>query len=87
MANIASYYWCAMKSYLGSKKDELMFFGAYLQDRVSYSQKLGYIEDLPKSADELLAIGDDVKFDDIEKLLRERAEKIKGIKVTYDADI
>ncbi|MEM4004159.1 MAG: hypothetical protein QXM43_00825 [Desulfurococcaceae archaeon] len=34
MANVSSYYWCAAKSFLISKAEELKFFHAYLYDRI-----------------------------------------------------
>lgn len=85
MADIADYYWCAMRSLLKNKEMERAYFEAYIRDRVNYSYKLKGINELPKSVDELLCIGDDIKFDDIEKLLRDKVEKIKDASVWMDA--
>lgn len=54
MADVAGYYWCAMKSLLQNKRMELGFFSAYLHDRLLYSFQLGYISTLPKSEENLL---------------------------------
>ena len=83
MANIAQYYWCAMQAVLKSKSNELEFFGAYLYDRILYSHCLGLIDKLPKSEEALLDIGKEITFDDVQKLLREEAERAKGISVTF----
>ncbi len=72
IANLASYYWCAMHSVLKSRRDEPMFFGAYLADRIRYSEELGLIRTLPKTDAEMLRIGDDIAVEDIEKLLAKR---------------
>jgi hypothetical protein len=80
MANIANYYWCAMKSIIHSRKNELEFFGAYLEDRIYYSYLLGLIDKLPESKEKLLDIGDDIKFSDIEKLLEEKTKEFYNTK-------
>jgi hypothetical protein len=92
MANISSYYWCSIKSLLKSKKDELGFFHAYLHDRICYSLELGYIKEIPKRIDkEILEIGNEINFNDIEKPLKieeslfnslKREEKKKGVIVS-----
>lgn len=76
---VANYYWCAMKSLLHNRKRELDYFYAYLENRLSYSLKLGYINELPESEHKLLEIGDEIGFKDIEKLLRQREEKHKDV--------
>lgn len=81
-ANIAKYYWCALKSYLKSKQGELDFFHAYIYDRLRYAFELGYIGKLPKNKKKLLEVGDEISFEDIEKLLKKRAKK--GQKVEYE---
>ncbi len=83
MADVAGYYWCAMKSLLQNRKEELNFFGAYLHDRLLYSFRLGYINSLPKSEESLLKIGDEIGFRDIEKLLRQREEKHKDVGTVF----
>ncbi|RLI44743.1 hypothetical protein DRO64_03535 [Candidatus Bathyarchaeota archaeon] len=86
MANVANYYWCAMKSLLKSKKMELEFFGAYLKDRINYSFRLKGsslmpdMDELPRSPDELLNIGNEINLGDIEKLLKERAKMLELMK-------
>jgi len=77
MANAANYYWCAMKAILHSKKEELGFFGAYLEDRISYAFELNLASNLPTSIDELLEIGENIELKDIEKLLKKRAKEWK----------
>lgn len=72
MADIAAYYWCAMKSLYKNREKELAFFASYLHDRISYSLRLGLIKDLPKSPEQILKIGDEIDLGDIERLLRER---------------
>jgi len=80
MADVANFWWCARKSLLKNKEMELGFFGAYLRDRINYSfhlkgsSQMPNIDELPKSPDELLDIGNEITFKDIEKLLKERAE-------------
>jgi len=81
MANISSYYWCAIKSLLKSKEVELDFFHAYLYDRICYSLELGYIKEIPKRIDkEILEIGNEINFNDIEKLLKMKESLIKSLK-------
>jgi len=81
MADTAMYNWCAMKSLLSNREMELAYFGAYLSDRINYSFELGRINTIPSNKEKLLDIGDDVTFDDIEKLLSERTEKRKDMDV------
>ncbi|WP_288007449.1 hypothetical protein [Thermofilum sp.] len=77
MANIADFYWCSVKSVLKSRRDELMFFTSYLYDRITYSVRLGLVSKEPTSVEELLQIGDDIEFSDVEKLLKEEAERFQ----------
>ncbi|MEM2498242.1 MAG: hypothetical protein QXK12_06650 [Candidatus Nezhaarchaeales archaeon] len=72
MANVANYYWCAVKSLLNSRKEEEKFFGSYLYDRVRYSYALGKTRKLPRTPEELLEMGDDISLEDVESLLRMR---------------
>ena len=74
MANTAEYYWCAMKSLLANKDMEIAYFGSYLEDRIKYSLELGYIDKIPNDMEKLLDVGEDITWDDIEKLLKERGE-------------
>jgi hypothetical protein len=73
MANIAKYYWCAMQAIFKSRRNELEFFNNYLQDRLEYSYRLGLIEAAPQNDKAFLEIGNEIRFSDIEKLLKERA--------------
>jgi CRISPR/Cas system-associated exonuclease Cas4 (RecB family) len=74
MANIADYYWCGAKAILRSRDNELMFFRVYLEDRIRYSIELNLIDKLPKKQEALLHIGDEITYNDIEKLLKKRCE-------------
>jgi hypothetical protein len=79
MANIAEYRWCPAKAILMSREDELkIFISSYLYDRLAYSCALGLIRKPPDSVSELLAIGDEIEFGHVEKLLRKEAERLGG---------
>jgi hypothetical protein len=41
VSNVASVRWCPMKAVLWSRAEELMFFSAYLSDRLVYGHLLG----------------------------------------------
>lgn len=88
MSNVASYYWCAIKSILTSRREEIDFFASYLADRVSYSLELGRMElgidRLPQTPEELLQIGDNITFEDIEYLLRRKAERFEHISFNFE---
>ena len=73
MANVAEYNWCPAKAILVSREEELKFFSSYLYDRVVYSYRLGLTTGPPKSVEELLSIGDDIRPSHIERLLSEEA--------------
>jgi hypothetical protein len=75
MANVADYYWCAMRAVLKSRSNEIEFFESYLNDRIHYSYHLGLTNRLPKRKEALLEIGNKITFGDIEKLLKERAKE------------
>lgn len=82
MANIAKYRWCAMKSLLESRGNELLFFRAYVDGRLDYSFRLRELKgldtgELPRDPLELLSIGDEITFDDIERLLKLSEEEGK----------
>lgn len=85
MANIAQYYWCAMQAVLKSRANELLFFASYLYDRISYSHRLGLISKLPGTKEALLDIGTKITFDDVQKLLREKATRGEHISFEYAA--
>jgi len=87
MANVASYWWCGMKALLLSREMEIDFFLSYLEDRISYSFRLGLIDELLENVEKWLDIGDNIKFDDIEKLLAEEESiwfEIPGISLSPD---
>lgn len=73
-ANVAAYYWCAMKSYFQLKEGEVDFFAAYLEDRIIYSYELGRLKKLPERDEDILKIGDDITYKDIEYLLKNKKE-------------
>jgi CRISPR/Cas system-associated exonuclease Cas4 (RecB family) len=72
MADTALYWWCAMKSLFANRKMELAYFAAYLEDRIRYSLELKLIKKLPHRTGDLLKIGNEITFLDIEKLLKRR---------------
>jgi hypothetical protein len=78
-ANVAQYYWCAMQAVLRSRKNELLFFISYLDDRTQYARDLGLIDRLPESDEALLSVGDEIAFGDVEGLLREKAERFRDV--------
>ena len=77
MTNLANYYWCSMKSLLASYENEIEFFASYIIDRLCYSLKLGLIDKIPTDLNKILYIGDDIKFEDIEKLLKEQEKEME----------
>lgn len=85
MANIAGYSWCAMQSLFKSRKDEIGFFIAYLEDRLRYSLELDRIAELPSDNNDLLKIGSNITFKDIQRLLKEKTKRAGGISdiITY----
>jgi CRISPR/Cas system-associated exonuclease Cas4 (RecB family) len=87
MANVANYYWCAIKSILQSRRNELLFFGAYLHDRLLYSLKLGFINKLPQNERELLMVGEEITYEDVEKLLKEEVCNNSSVHVDWKAVI
>jgi len=74
MLNVAKYWWCAIQALLNSRENEAGFFTAYLQDRLMYSSRLGLIDRLPRRRNEILEIGNNIRFADIERLLKESPE-------------
>lgn len=81
MSNVSSYYWCAAKSLLQSRAEELNFFYAYLHDRILYSKELGLIDEIPSRDEELLEVGSNISFKDIERLLQRR--KVEGGSIEF----
>lgn len=84
MANIAGYYWCAIQAVLKSRANEFQFFVAYLYDRICYSYRLGLINKLPNRKKVLLDIGNEITFNDVEKLLKEKSKRMKGGSMTLN---
>jgi len=78
MADTASFYWCPMKSLLTNIDMEPQFFASYLHDRLLYSLKLGYVKKLPKSEKEILLVGEEITFDDVEKLWKKKENRELG---------
>ncbi|MEM1829688.1 MAG: ribonuclease H-like domain-containing protein [Thermofilaceae archaeon] len=87
IANVAELYWCPMKSLIESVAAEPVIFGAYLEDRILYALILWYVRELPVSEDELLLVGDEVTFDDVEKLLKEVRPKRAQIREIGASDL
>lgn len=81
MADTALFHWCAMKSLFENREMELAYFAAYLEDRIRYSYQLTLINQLPPNDEELLNIGNEITFQDIEKLLKGKEEMMKNIEV------
>ncbi|MGB9693279.1 MAG: hypothetical protein ACPLYF_00380, partial [Fervidobacterium sp.] len=75
MADTASFYWCPMKSLLANIDMEPQFFASYLHDRLLYALKLGYTKTLPKTVKEILLVGEEITFDDVEKLLKDKENR------------
>ncbi len=67
MHNIASYYWCGMQALLKSRREEMVFFKTYLFDRIRWACELGYIDQLPKDEEDILKIGDSIRYSEIAK--------------------
>lgn len=76
MADVAEFYWCASKSLFSNKEMEPAFFVSYLQDRIVYADMLDYVTELPANPEELLSIGGNIMFNDVEKLLKMRAKML-----------
>src|SRR5262249_4702534 len=70
VSNVASVRWCPMKAVLRSRAEELMFFSAYLTDRLVHARLLGLIRDLPHTDQGLLEAGAEVGMADVDRLLR-----------------
>lgn len=78
MADTASFYWCPMKSLLTNMDMEPQFFASYLHDRLLYSLTLEYVKKLPKTEKEILLVGNEITFDDVEKLLKDKENRDLG---------
>lgn len=73
-ANVADYFWCAKQAAFKSHENELMFFSVYLSDRIDYAERLGLIDRLPRKKEALLDIGAEITFEDVESLLKQKAD-------------
>lgn len=82
MANVAKHWWCTQQAVLKSRAREMEFFSAYLQDRITYAQRLGLISQWPRSDCALLEVGNEITLADVEKLL----EKEVGERAKRSAD-
>jgi len=77
-ATVAMYHWCPTKSYMLSRINELKYFTIYLQDRILYSYRLGYINEIPgKLEEKVLDIGNNITLKDVEKILKEKSVKLE----------
>lgn len=72
MANCAKYYWCAWQYYLKSKREEIGFFLAYFEDRLTRSNELNLLKKFPKKVTDILKIGDEINTRDIHNLWLKR---------------
>jgi len=86
MANLAQYYWCGMKSWFLNKRSEVVFFGAYLQDRIEYSIALGRIDRVPEKDEDILEVGSDLTLEDVEGIIKKRNEIKPFIVVVEDME-
>lgn len=75
MADTAQYYWCGMKAWFLNKENELKFFGAYLEDRISYSLIFGRIDRVPERDEEILEVGSALTLENVEEILKMRKEE------------
>ncbi|WP_169696933.1 hypothetical protein [Staphylothermus marinus] len=48
-----------------------MYFVAYSIDKITYALILGYVQEIPSDLRELLRNGEEVTFDDAERILKE----------------
>lgn len=71
MANTAEYRWCPLQSFFSSVNTELEFFNSYLVDRIAYSIYLNQLQEFPQDLTEFLDIGEELKFSDVEKILKD----------------
>lgn len=62
MANVAKHKWCTQEAVMKSRCNEIMFFGAYLQDRINRAIDLGRIDKVPRKDAAILSIGEDIKL-------------------------
>ena len=72
MHNLSQFWWCGKYSVLKSKQNELIFFASYIADRVTYALHKGYISKIPKKHLDILKVGDELTFSDIEQLHKKK---------------
>jgi CRISPR/Cas system-associated exonuclease Cas4 (RecB family) len=77
-ANVASHWWCTQQAVLKSRAIELVFFAAYLSDRILYAHRLGLVTKLPRSRKALLDVGSEITWEDVELLLKEEADEAEN---------
>jgi hypothetical protein len=75
MHNVAQHWWCTQYAVLKSRANETGFFAAYLRDRIVYAHQLGLADELPCRKEALLNMGGDLTWNDVEKLLKEKASE------------
>lgn len=82
MANFSKYYYCPWKAYSKSKTEEMSFFGAYLEDRLSLLTLKDYKRIVGKPQVEILKVLDEFSFIDALKSF----EKTKMIPSALSSD-
>ncbi len=80
MHNVAQHWWCTQQAVLKSRTNEIEFFAAYLNDRIEYDHRLGFVDKLPRRHEALLDIGSKITLADVQKLLKEE----KGVEPLID---
>jgi len=78
--NVAQHWWCSMYAVLKSRANELQFFSAYLKDRIEYSLKLGRICEPPKRDADILAVGDDLTVEQVERFHPQTLGSIESLR-------
>jgi len=82
MADTAKVRWCEQQAVYANRGMEIAFFGAFVDDILEYSTRLGYAKKRERiSARRLLELRNSITPSDIEKLL-ERSCQVEGIFVS-----
>ncbi|MEM4469212.1 MAG: hypothetical protein QXS32_09125 [Candidatus Nezhaarchaeales archaeon] len=71
MADAAKYRWCPLQSFLSNAGMELLYFTSYLVDKVAYSIYFNQLQEFPQDLNKFLDIGEELKFSDVEKILKD----------------
>jgi hypothetical protein len=66
LSDVSAQPFCSMKAVLSARESELMYFGAYLTDRLYYANELRALERWPRSNAELLQAGQSITFEQVE---------------------